>query len=202
MTAIARLKITLRNVEPKVIRQIEVPVDLRLDRLHQVMQAAMGWTNSHLHEFRAGRGTWGTSSMGGTFAGSFHSEKGATLQDLLDAAGGKAFHYIYDFGDDWDHELRMERVMEAEPSATYPRLLKAEGRCPPEDVGGPWGYDHFLEVMADPGHEEHEELLEWHGGPFDPQDAEPERLAQDFAKLAKRWAAKPRTPKATPKIVH
>jgi len=88
----------------------------------------------------------------------------------------------------------VERVTEAEPGATYPRLLKAERRCPPEDVGGPWGYDHFLEVMADPGHEEHEELLDWHGGPFDPQDAEPERIAQDFARLAKRWAATPRKP--------
>jgi len=202
MTAIARLKITLRDVEPKVIRQIEVPVDLRLDRLHQVVQAAMGWTNSHLHEFRAGRSTWGTSGMGGPIGDSFHSEKGATLQDLLDAGGGKAFHYIYDFGDDWDHEVRVERITEAEPGATYPRLLKAERRCPPEDVGGPWGYAHFLKAMADPAHEEHEELLEWHGAPFDPQDAEPERIARDFAKLAKRWAATPRTPKATPKTVH
>lgn len=88
----------------------------------------------------------------------------------------------------------MECVTEPEPGATYPRLLKAEGRCPPEDVGGPWGYDHFLEVMADPGHEEHEELLEWHGGPFDPQDAEPERITRDFERLAKRWTAKPRKP--------
>ena len=85
----------------------------------------------------------------------------------------------------------MERVTEPEPGATYPRLLKAEGRCPPEDVGGPWGYDHFLEVMAYPGHEE---LLEWHAGPFDPQDAEPERITRDFERLAKRWIAKPRKP--------
>lgn len=194
MTAIARLKITLRDIEPKVIRQIEVPVDLRLDRLHQVMQAAMGWTNSHLHEFRAGRSTWGTSSMGGPFDASVHSEKGARLQDLLDADGGKTFHYVYDFGDSWEHEVRVERLTEAEPGATYPRLLKAEGGCPPEDVGGSWGYDHFLKVMADPAHEEHEELLEWHGGPFDPHDAEFERIAGDFAKLTKRWAAKPRKP--------
>ncbi len=194
MTAIARLKITLRDVEPKVLRQIEVPVDLRLDRLHQVLQAALGWTNSHLHEFRAGRSSRGTSSMGGPFDGRVHSEKGATLQDLLDAGGGKTFHYIYDFGDNWEHEVRVERLTEAEPGATYPRLLKAQGRCPPEDVGGPWSYDHFLEVMADPGHEEHEHLLEWHGGPFDPQDAEPERITRDFARLAKRWAAKPRKP--------
>lgn len=194
MTAIARLKITLQDVKPKVVRQIEVPVDLRLDRLHQVLQAALGWTNSHLHEFRAGRSSWGTSSLGGPFDDRVHSEKGARLQDLLDAGGGKTFHYVYDFGDNWEHDVRVERLTEPEPGATYPRLLKAEGRCPPEDVGGPWGYDHFLEVMADPGHEEHEDLLEWHGGPFDPQDAEPERLAQDFAKLAKRWAAKPRKP--------
>ncbi len=194
MSTIARLKITLQDVEPKVVRQIEVPVDLRLDRLHQVLQAALGWTNSHLHEFRAGRSSWGTSGIGGPFDDRVHSEKRATLQDLLDAGGGKTFHYIYDFGDTWEHEVRVERVTKAEPGTTCPRLLKAAGRCPPEDVGGPWGYDHFLEVMANPGHEEHEDLLEWHGGPFDPQDAEPERIIRDFEKLAKRWAAKPRKP--------
>lgn len=194
MRTIARLKITLQDIEPKVVRQIEVPVDLRLDRLHQVLQAALGWTNSHLHKFRAGRSSWGTSGMGGPFDDRVHSEKGARLQDLLDAGGGKTFHYVYDFGDNWEHEVRVERVAEAEPGATYPRLLKAEGRCPPEDVGGPWGYDHFLEVMADPGHEEHEDLLEWHGGSFDPQDAEPERITRDLERLAKRWTAKPRKP--------
>ena len=194
MSTIARLKITLQDVEPKVVRQIEVSVDLRLDRLHQVLQAALGWTNSHLHEFRAGRSSWGTSGMGGPFDDRVHSEKRATLQDLLDAGGGKTFHYIYDFGDTWEHEVRVERVTKAEPGTTCPRLLKAAGRCPPEDVGGPWGYDHFLEVMADPGHEEHKDLLEWHGGPFDPQDAEPERITRDFERLAKRWAAKPRKP--------
>ena len=194
MSTIARLKITLQDVEPKVVRQIEVPVDLRLDRLHQVLQAALGWTNSHLHEFRAGRSSWSTSGMGGPFDDRGHSEKRATLQDLLDAGGGKTFHYVYDFGDNWEHDVRVERLTEPEPGTTYPRLLKAEGRCPPEDVGGPWGYNHFLEVMADPGHEEHENLLEWHGGPFDPQDAEPERIIRDFEMLAKRWAAKPRKP--------
>ncbi|HEX8484492.1 plasmid pRiA4b ORF-3 family protein, partial [Sphingomonas sp.] len=82
MSTIARLKITLQDVEPKVLRQIEVPVDLRLDRLHQVLQAALGWTSSHLHEFRAGRSSWGTSGMGGPFDDRVHSEKRATLQDL------------------------------------------------------------------------------------------------------------------------
>lgn len=201
MTVITRLKVTLRHVKPKVVRQIEVPVDLRLDRLHQVMQAAMGWTDSHLHEFRAGGMAWGRPDPDGFHEGPLPEAK-ATLQDLLDSAGGKSFLYIYDFGDDWEHEVRVERLGEAELSATYPRLLKAEGRCPPEDVGGPWGYAEFLEALADPDHEQHEELLAWHGGPFDPQDAEPVRLTRDVATLAQRWTPKPRKPRAAPKSIH
>jgi hypothetical protein len=201
MTVIARLKVTLRDVKTKVVRQIEVPVDLRLDRLHQVLQAALGWTDSHLHEFRAGDKAWGRPDPDGLYEGPLPETK-AKLQDLLDAGGGKTFRYIYDFGDDWDHEVRVERLGDAEPGVIYPRLLKAEGRCPPEDVGGPWGYAEFLEALIDPDHEQHEELLDWHSGPFDPQDAKPDRLARDVAKLAQRWAPKPRKPKTASKSVH
>jgi Plasmid pRiA4b ORF-3-like protein len=191
MTAagIAHLRIELDDVEPAVVRRVEVPLTIRLDRLHLVPQAAMGWTNSHLYEIRArdvGRGVPDPNFGGGPLDASK-----ARLADVLQDVGGKSLTYLYDFGDGWEHTVRIERLTDAVPGATYPRLVEAVGRCPPEDVGGPWGYGEFLEAIADPGHEEHAERLRWVGGHFDPADADPEALAQAVDKLARKWARKP-----------
>lgn len=118
------------------MRQIEVPLKIRLDRLHEVVQAAMGWSDTHLYEFRAGGAGWGVPDPDGFCDGPMPATK-ATLQKVLEDTGARTIQYIYDFGDDWDHSIRIERVTEATPGVTYPRLLKASGACPPEDVGGP-----------------------------------------------------------------
>jgi len=191
MTEIARLRITLNDVEPQAMRQIEVPLKIRLDRLHEVVQVAMGWTNTHLYEFRAGAAGWGVPDTDGFYDGPLSAKK-ATLESVLDDTGARTIHYIYDFGDDWDHVIRIERIDEATPGTTYPRLLKAAGACPPEDVGGVWGYEEFLEALADPDHEQHDDMVRWAGGTFDPNDAQIDRIVEDFARLAKKWAPRPR----------
>jgi len=184
---IARLKITLDDVKPTVLRRIEVPFDIRLDRLHLTLQAAIGWTNSHLYEIRAGDVGWGmTDPDWGD--GPLDARK-ARLVDALEDA--KTLRYLYDFGDGWEHTIKVERLIDAEPGLIYPRLIEATGRCPPEDVGGPWGYPEFLDAIRDPKHERHAELSEWIGDDFDPNLVDIDGLANEVTALAKYWSRKP-----------
>jgi Plasmid pRiA4b ORF-3-like protein len=178
MTAvsIAHLRIKLDDVEPAVVRRVEVPLTIRLDRLHLVLQAAMGWTNSHLYEIRARDVGWGSPDP--DFGDGPLDASKARLIDVLEDVGAKSLKYLYDFGDGWEHSVRIERITDAVPGIVYPRLIDAAGRCPPEDVGGPWGYREFLDAIADPNHQEHAERLQWIGRNFDPNDVDAEALAQ------------------------
>lgn len=192
--AIARLKITLADVEPKVVRRIDVPLNIRLDRLHLVVQATMPWTDSHLYEFAAGGTGWGVSDPDGLHDGPLPASK-TTLKDVLEDTGARTIHYIYDYGDHWDHVIKVERIGEADPLLRYPFLITTTGRCPPEDVGGSTGYAEFLAAIADPGHEEHETMIRWAGGTFDPDAAPVEAIDSALERLAKRWSPKPRKPR-------
>jgi len=187
---IARLKITLDDVKPAVLRRIEVPFDIRLDRLHLAIQAAMGWTNSHLYEIRAGDVGWSTPYPESDWADDFLDARKARLGDVLEDVGTKTLRYLYDFGDGWEHTIKIERLLDPVPGVVYPRLIEAAGRCPPEDVGGPRGYAEFLQAINDPKHERHAELSEWIGDDFDPDDVDADRLADELATLAKQWSRK------------
>jgi Plasmid pRiA4b ORF-3-like protein len=196
MADIARLRIELDEVEPRVFRRVEVPVDIRLDRLHLVIQAAMGWENYHLWEFRRGDAAWGIPDPSWSNPERpVHAAKAASLADLLGAQVRK-FTYVYDFGDNWHHTVRVEAIAGPEPEARYPRFLDGQGACPPEDVGGFFGYMDFLDVIADPAHERREELLEWCGGAFDPADIAESAIRQQMDKLAPKPPRK-RTPRAS-----
>ena len=146
-----RLKVTLKDVEPEVMRQLDLPLKIRLDRLHLVLQAAMGWTDSHLYEFTAGGTGWGVPDA--DFGGGPMPAAKTTLDDVIKDTGARTIHYLYGFGDDWDHVIEIERIGESDPQARCPQLVAAQGRCPPEDVGGPPGYPEFLAAIADPTHE-------------------------------------------------
>ena len=185
---IAHLKITLDEVKPPVLRRIEVPLTIRLDRLHLALQAAMGWTNSHLYEIRARDVCWGVPDLDWG-DGPLDARK-ARLVDVLEETGAKTLKYLYDFGDGWEHTIKIERIAKAVPGLAYPRLTEARGCCPPEDVGGPWGYTDFLEAITDPKHKRHAELTEWIGSSFDPHAAKTEEHAQALAVLAKQWSQK------------
>jgi hypothetical protein len=193
---IARLKITLDDVRPAVLRRIEVPLTIRLDRLHLAIQAAMGWSNSHLYEIRAGDVGWGEPDPDGG-DGPLDARK-ARLLDVLEDVGTKTLRYLYDFGDGWEHTIKIERIADAVPGVAYPRLVKAAGRCPPEDVGGPWGYADLLQAIDDPKHERHAELKDWIGDDFDPKTVDADRLAEELAALAKQWSRKPATRRTRP----
>jgi hypothetical protein len=164
-TKIFELEIVLEEVEPPVQRRVQVPGEVSLAVLHEVVQSATGWTNSHLHEFAVDGRRYGIV------------DPDWDGQDVTDEAKVKLFRlvregdwfgYLYDFGDNWAHRLTVEKIVAPEPGVRYPRCVSGQGACPPEDVGGPWGYEEFQAVLADPSHPEHDERLEWVGGPFDP----------------------------------
>ena len=190
-TTIAHLKITLDDVKPEVLRRIEVPFNIRLDRLHLAVQAAMGWTNTHLYEIRAGDVGWGVPDP--DWGDSPLDARKAHLNKVLEDVGTKTVKYIYDFGDGWDHTITIERLTDPVPGLTYPFLIEAKGRCPPEDVGGPPGYSEFLEAIRDPEHERHDECKTWIGKVFDPTVVDANTIAEQLADLAKRWSRKPAT---------
>jgi hypothetical protein len=163
---IYQLKITLADSKPPIWRRVEVADDITLAQLHKIIQAVMGWTNSHLHMFTAGGVSYGVPDPDDFME--VRSERQARLNELL-AAPKQKLNYEYDFGDSWTHEVLLEELKEPEPGVSYPRCIAGKRACPPEDCGGVWGYADFVEAITDPNHPEHDELLEWVGGEFDPE---------------------------------
>lgn len=152
---------------------------------------AMGWANSHLYEIRAGDVSWSTPYPDQDWAGDFLDARKARLGNVLEDVGAKTLKYLYDFGDGWEHTIKIECLIDPEPGTPYPRLIEAKGCCPPEDVGGPWGYAEFLEAIADPKHERHRELKEWFADDFNPHVVNVDRLSEDVAELAQSWSRQP-----------
>jgi hypothetical protein len=156
---IYRLKITLIGVEPPIWRRIQVPSSIKLCCLHTALQVVMGWADSHLHRFEKGGKYWGVPD------GDLIDESKMLLSKLLKAEG-ESMVYVYDFGDDWVHEVVLEKIIAVNDVAKKPICLGGERRCPPEDVGGVSGYERFLKVIFDPKHKEYEDLAGWAGGHF------------------------------------
>lgn len=176
-TDIARLRIELEDTEPLVWRRVDVPLDLRLRRVHDVIQAVFDWTTSHLHQFEVGERLYGmTEVMGDDLGGErLRSDRNVKLGKALES-GVEEFLYIYDFGDNWEHWIIVEQTFAPEPEVEYPVLVDGARRAPPEDIGGPPGFAEFLEVIADESHPDHAELQSWHAEPFDPDDMQLEKV--------------------------
>ncbi len=185
-TRIFQLKIQLLGVRPPIWRRVMVPGEMTLAQLHHVIQTAMGWTDSHLHEFEVGDARYGVPDPDWG-SGDVKDEARAKLFRM--AKEGEQVRYTYDFGDGWEHQVTVEKVLAADPGIRYPSCTGGRGACPPEDVGGAWGYQDFLAALNDPGHEDHEDRVEWMGRPFDP--AEFDLAATDAALSAYAWAGRP-----------
>ena len=181
MTHIARLRVEIEEVAPAVVRRLEVPLDIRLDQLNVVLQVAIGWQNCHPFEFRNGETVYGLVSSQNE-VNPLPAEK-ATLADL--AKLGDTFDYDYVFGDDWQHTLTIEGIAAGEPGVTYPRLVAAEGRCPPADIGGPEGYETFLLARANPEHLHHEGMMDWDDPNFDPHKVDAAAISRNIENLAR-----------------
>jgi hypothetical protein len=161
-----RLRVVLRDVEPALTRVIDVPASATLPELHELLQAALGWTDSHLHQFVTPQATYGMEIPGQeVWPEDQRDETGALLTDL-----GTEFEYLYDFGDGWTHDVEV-----LGPGGAAPGCVDGHGACPPEDCGGPGGYAELLEVLADAAHPEHERMRGWVGNRLRPFD----RIATD-----------------------
>ncbi|WP_415766452.1 plasmid pRiA4b ORF-3 family protein [Pseudomonas sp. ZB1P45] len=169
------LHIELKWIEPAIWRRVAVPENITLGKLHTVIQFAMGWEGGHMHEFEIASENYGIPDPDG-WGPPVNSETRKTLVKAL--SGKKTFRYLYDFGDGWDHRIKVEKKLPAGACPQVPYCIDGANACPPEDIGGGPGYADFLEVMADPNHPEYEDMLEWHGGTFDPTVFEWERVNQ------------------------
>ena len=166
---IYQFKVTLKESRPRIWRRIQVP-DLTLRQFHEVLQATMGWEDCHLHVFDIRGDQYGPLDPENEFGDEeINDEEEISLSEIVKMERKVRFTYEYDFGDDWQHDIVLEKTLEPEPGAAYPRCIEGERACPPENCGGVWGYAEFLEAISDPDHEAHEDMLEWIGGEFDPE---------------------------------
>ena len=163
--SVHQLKVTLRGVKPPVWRRIVVRSDLSLGELAPLLEGAMGWLGGHLHAFDVDGTSYGSPDP--DWPSDDLDESEFRLGQVLPSVGDK-MRWDYDFGDGWEHNVVVEKILEAEPGVEYPICLAGKRACPPEDCGGPHGYAQLLEVLADPSHSEHEELKEWASIDFDP----------------------------------
>jgi hypothetical protein len=177
-----QLKVTLRGVaKPPVWRRIAVPAALTLDLLHEVIQQAMGWEDGHMHVFSTRRQEYGIPDpeLG-------HADERKVMVAKVLARPGATMLYTYDFGDDWEHDIVLEKVLPPDPAVGV-SCLAGKGACPPEDCGGAWGYADLKEALADPDHEEHQDLLDWLGldsaADFDPAQFRLEQVNASLRKL-------------------
>jgi hypothetical protein len=164
-----QLKATIVGIKPPVWRRVLVRESATLLDLHYVLQGAFGWSDCHLHEFEIDGVSYGADDGGGWWA-PVEDERRTRLGRV--AKQGTRIHYTYDFGDDWLHKVAVEKVLPADPKVRYPVCIGGKRACPPEDCGGVWGYEQLRAAISDPNHPQHEEMLEWVGGAFDPEDCD------------------------------
>jgi hypothetical protein len=183
--SVHRVKVTLAGSKPPIWRRLEVPSDVTLYRLHGIIQAAFAWENYHLWVFETAAGPYGPDEdreLG------YRNPSSRKLADVAPRADDRMV-YVYDYGDYWDHEIRVEEVVSAEPDVRYPRVLTGRRAGPPEDCGGLGGYAHLCEIIADPDHDEHRFRLDWLGldsaAEFDPAAFDLDAVTKRVAKGVK-----------------
>lgn len=169
--SVSQLKVTLLDTKPPIWRRVLVDGHSTLDQLHEVIQAAFGWWNHHMHEFEVGRARYGVPDPDEDW--DLPSDERRTRLDAI-ADEGTSFRYTYDFGDGWEHRVDVEKVLPASADTIVPACIDGRRACPPEDCGGTWRYQELLAILADPTHPEHSERIEWLGGPLDPEAFDPD----------------------------
>jgi hypothetical protein len=188
--SIYQLKITLLGIQPPIWRRILVPSTIPLCCLHDAIQAVLGWTDTHLHHFEKHGEYWGVSDDDG-FEDDIEviDESRVPVGKVL-VVEGDSMVYVYDFGDNWRHGVVLEKILPSDGTPPKPVCLGGERRCRPEDVGGPSGYQEFLEVIFEPGHEEFSHFRGWAGGKFHAEEFEVKAVNDILEKM--RWPVRHR----------
>jgi hypothetical protein len=189
--SVYQLHISIAGIEPMIWRRIQMPQKSTFWDLHVAIQNAMGWSNSHSHEFRVDDPRTGAEVQIGVPDEEDLREATTTLPGwevplsrYLDGEQRSA-RYTYDFGDEWQHDILLESLESGERGVRYPRCIDGERACPPEDCGGPPGYEEVVSALLDPDDEEHASTLEWVGADYDPSLFEPENVR--FEDPRQRW---------------
>jgi hypothetical protein len=175
-----QMKITLKGIRPPIWRRVRVPGTIRLADLHHVIQTVFGWTDTHLHQFGIGGTSYGQPD---DFDQVVADENAVTLAQVA-GSRTKHFEYVYDFGDNWEHEVVVEKIIGGDSGSERPLCMGGKRHRPPEDCGGRWGYQRFLETIRDPGHPEHRMMLESVGGSFDPEAFDLAAVNRDLGALS------------------
>ncbi|MGO9109673.1 MAG: plasmid pRiA4b ORF-3 family protein [Thermoguttaceae bacterium] len=179
-----QFKITLQGVDPPIWRRIQTK-GCTLDKLHEHIQTAMGWTNSHLHQFKIGGVIYGDPQLlyeGWEDEAPPVNSLRTKLSKIVPKDGTRfRFDYEYDFGDGWEHEILFEGFLPSDKGVLYPLCVDGERACPPEDVGGTYGYQDYVKAMANPRHKRHKEFLQWNG-PFDPEKFDAQAATKEIRK--------------------
>lgn len=166
---IYQIQISLKDFQPKIWRRAFIPSDLLLSDVHKIIQTCMGWTNSHLHQFIKNDVIFTHKSPELDYDDTIQVDyKNIKLSDLLKKEKERII-YEYDFGDGWEHDIILEKILAFDKDTRYPVCLDGEMNCPPEDCGGAFGYSDLLDILKNPDHEEYESYIEWLGGEFDPE---------------------------------
>lgn len=182
MSQVLQLKITLDGIKPSIWRKIQIDDSINFKKLHKIIQIVMGWEDYHLYNFEIDKDTsieasqcsedqFAVDSILSGFRAKRKEYKDNETQvsDFLKEEKQKIL-YTYDFGDTWEHIIKVEKILPKESGKKYPICISGKRACPPEDCGGPWGYDELLEILEDPEHPEYEERIEeWLGKDFDPE---------------------------------
>jgi len=180
---IYQIRVTLIGAQPPIWRRLLIRSDATFQDLHRIIQTAMGWQGYHLHIFQAADGTL-VSDPAEDFDGAldYLDETVVPVSDVLNKES-QQLKYEYDFGDSWEHEVTLEKILPDNHTKQLPKCVKAVCQCPPEDVGGLPGFYEFLEAMENPAHPDHIEMLEWRGGEwFDPEFVDLDRINDDIAR--------------------
>ncbi len=163
---IYQIQISLKGSKPKIWRRLLVPSDILLSEIHKIIQISMGWTNSHLHQFIKNNEYYGIPSEDDWNDFPISDYRKIKLDFFLKKEKDK-LKYEYDFGDSWEHNILLEKILPFNDEFKNPICLTGKMNCPPEDCGGIWGYSDMLEILKQPDHEEYESFIEWLGEKFD-----------------------------------
>lgn len=178
--SIYQIKVTLKDSDPPIWRQIEVPSHITLYKMHRILQIVMGWNNSHLHEFQIAGSSYGEKHP--EYGLEMKTERRARLDELVPEVN-QTFVYNYNLDEGWEHELWVEKALTREVGVHYPRCVAGDRACPPDDCGGWRGYGELLEIIQNPEDPEYEETLEWLGGSFDPEAFDLDVVDRELKKI-------------------